>query len=330
MQSQGRFYDTLDDFVENSNVSRGEFPEFYYVVDLDYSNTDKDEEPPKEISSLLTLSKLIKYLSKLAHYHDQKSSLKYIKLVFVQQNDPDKLPPVEIETRIKKYLLKYPPPDINLIEGLSSEDAKKSPHYNARLGVFSISIVEFIRKKQVGIPAFSFLVNKWDSFIELYNNNLNTYISGFAFHKAKQDVANAELSISEQYSKVISDIAGKLFGIPISFAAVITIGQSDSAFSSTFMVLGLLVAAAVIAGIVDNQQLQFGRVCHAKDIVLNALEGKKEIFPESLREKIIEMQTALDKNSSKLGVMLNVFRCLAWLPVVIGTIIHVSLYSEWF
>ncbi|MCT7041785.1 hypothetical protein M1717_26490, partial [Salmonella enterica subsp. enterica serovar Pomona] len=56
-----------------------------------------------------------------------------------------------------------------------------------------------------------------------YDNNLSVYLSGFNFHKARKDVAAAELDFSEKTAKTISDLTAKILTIPLSLLAAIGI-----------------------------------------------------------------------------------------------------------
>lgn len=166
-----------------------------------------------------------------------------------------------------------------------------------------------------------------DEFAAIFVKNLDTYLSGFAFHKAKREVAEAELKIADEFSKIIIDITGKLLGIPISLAAAIAITKSTSAFECLIIVAGLGLATLIFSGTVGNQQRQLKRIIHAKNVVFNALEGKQEIYPAELKSAISEMKSGLDNNESKLRWLLWLFRCLSWAPFIVGAGIFYFIFS---
>lgn len=328
--SDDRFYNTIEELIETSRTSRGELPAEFYIINIDYTNINSINvgETPHNLVVLVTICKLIKLLSELAHYHDERTEKDHYKLVFILPNDTNQSQIIVIETKIEKELFDVSVPDIGLLERLSADSAKTNPHYNAQLGVFSVTLIDFVKKRSANQSNFTYLVSNWDAFVNCYQQNLGTYLSGFAFHKAKRDVADAEFTIAEQYSKLISDITGKLFSIPVSLTAIIIIARSESVFESSVLVMGLLLVAALVAGTVDNQQQQLVRICHAKDVVLDALEGKRDSYPEQLEIALQEMTIGLNQNSIKLQRLLRIFRFLAWVPVVAGTVVYTLQYSD--
>ena len=217
-------------------------------------------------------------------------------------------------------------PDITLVESLRVGNSTTDPHYSSKVAVFRVSLAEFLNKRPVGLPAFSYLVLQWDDFTNVFIKNLDTYLSGFAFHKAKREVAEAELKIADEFSKIIIDITGKLLGIPISIVAAIAITKSTSVLEGLMIVIGLGLATLIFSGTVGNQQRQLQRIIHAKNVVFNALEGKQEVYPDELKTAITEMKTGLDKNEDKLRSLLWLFRCLSWAPFIAGAGLFYLIY----
>lgn len=328
--SSNKFYNSFTDLLDKAPaISRGILPAEFYLIDDDYFSGALPKRP--QLKVLETICSLITALSKLAHYHDEKTEEGCFKLVFIQPKDADQLQPTVLKTIVDIEMLSLTNLDISLVEELCASDAKATPHYNAQVGVFGTTITDFASRKPIEQTAFSYLVQNWEAFVNLYHQNLGTYLSGFAFHKAKREVAEAEISIAEQFSKITSDITGKLLSIPISFAAVIIITKSDSILESSLVVMGLLLAAILVAGAVDNQQRQLQRISHAKNVVLNAFEGKKESFPQELEEALNEMVIGLNSNETNLKHLLNVFRFLSWIPVLFAFTVHIfNVYYKYF
>lgn len=327
--TEGKFYSSLKDLiVDVPKISRGEIPTEFYLIEEDFfSGTDKLF--PK-LEKLTVVCRLIKGLSELAHYHDEKTNSGQYRLIFIQPEDSTQpvTKAVEIDTTIDVNMLDGKLPDITLIESLRSEGPKTDPHYSSKIGVFRASLAEFLKKCSLSEPAFSFLVSEWEEFTNLFNKNLNTYLSGFAFHKAKREVAEAELKIADEFSKIIIDITGKLLGIPLSLAATIAITKSTSILESLLIVIGLGLATLIFSGTVGNQQRQFQRIIHAKGVVFSALEGKQEIYPDELKTTITRMKTGLDANENKLKWLLRLFRCLSWVPFLVGVILFWGHYIQ--
>jgi len=326
--TDNKFYPSLAGLIAGApKISRGEIPSEFYLIEEDYFSGT--EAPFPKLDKLFVVCKLIKGLSDLAHYHDEKTNSGQYRLIFIQPEDSTQpaVKAVEIDTTINVDMLGGNIPDITLVESLQADNPKTDPHYSSKVGVFRVSLAEFLQKCPLGQPAFSFLVFEWENFINVFNKNLNTYLSGFAFHKAKKEVAEAELKIADEFSKVIIDITGKLLGIPISLAAAIAITKSTSILESLTIVIGLGLATLIFSGTVGNQQRQFQRICHAKNVVFNALEGKQEIYPDELKSAIAEMKTGLDKNENKLRWLLMLFRCLSWAPFLVGVALFCGYYA---
>lgn len=325
--TDSKFYPSLAGLIAGTpKVSRGEIPSEFYLVEENYFSGTDNTFP--KLDKLAVICKLIKGLSDLAHYHDEKTGAGHYRLIFIQPEDSTQpaSKAVEIDTTINADMLDGSIPDLTLIESLRADNPKTDPHYSSKVGVFRVSLAEFLQMCPVGQATFSFLVSEWEDFISVFNNNLDTYLSGFAFHKAKREVAEAELKISDEFSRIIIDITGKLLGIPISLAAAIAIMKSTSVLESLMIVIGLGLATLIFSGTVGNQQRQLQRIVHAKNIVFNALEGKQEVYPDELKSAISEMKTGLDKNENKLRWLLRLFRCLSWAPFLVGVVIFGVFY----
>lgn len=320
-RSANTFRESLGELLRLSpQISRGELPSDYYLINENYYSGDEFCLP--KILTLSAICDLIKKLSQLAHYHDSKSTVDHYKLVFVLPEDSNKNSHTVLETIVSEEILDYSPPDLTLLNHLCSSNLSADPHYNEKIGVFCSTLTEFIANTPATQNPFSHLVKVWVEFIDSYQKNLGTYLSGFAFHKAKKEVAEAEFQIAEQFAKVISEIAGKLLSIPVSFTVLIAVHKTKSPMEATLLIFGLLLAAIVIAGAVRNQQDQLKRISHAKNVVLDAIEGKKESYPAELRTAVEEMVTSLNNNESNLCKLLWVYRILSWVPALAGIVIY--------
>lgn len=328
-RSSSRFYNNISDFLkQDKKIGRGEMPSGFYLVEEDYF--DDGIESNVSVSRLANVCELISCLSKLAHYHDEKAKTRFLRLVFLKPEEIGNTHPVVVETFVDEDLLKASgeiPTD--RLKYLCESSEAEDPHYRERLGVFGNTMAEFIQARPESEKPFYYLVKSWSSFLEVYDKNLAVYLSGFAFHKAKREVAEAEVSISSKLSQVIGDITGKLLGIPVSFAAVIAIPKAGGVFESTLIVLGLLVATFVIVEVIENQKRQLSRVTDSKNLVLSAFQGRKDIYPTDLSDAVDRITTNLGNDGEKLERLLCFFRVLAWIPVLLALVVHVSLFSNY-
>ena len=323
--SSSTFHKNLEKLLNvESRISHGEMPFNYYLIDEDYYSGDP--ERPEHIESLDRVCQLIKGLSGLAHYHDEKPSNGYLRLVFIQSANGAIIKPVELETRITMSVIEAAVSlEPRLVVELSESCAANDPHFSAKVGVLGASLATFVSNRAAG-GAFDFLVTHWHEFVAEYQRDLSTYLSGFAFHKAKTEVAEAELKIAGEFSKVLNDISGKLLSIPVSVAAIIAIPKASNLCEHLLLLLGIIVASYIIWRTIDNQKRQFNRIEHAKELVLCAIEGKKESYPQELATAVDNLTTDLRNDAKALRDNLAFFSVLSWLPLFIATIFLSYIY----
>ncbi|WP_320837518.1 hypothetical protein [Zhongshania sp.] len=314
--SEDKFYSSVSELINSAScVSKGRLPSTFYLLDDDFYNFENESN--SEIASLKSVCDLIRALVELAHYHDVRTALiDCYNLVFLNSSESGKNSTFVLKTKISPDFLGVDPMDLSIIRVLVSDDSGNDPHFTAKKGVFISSMSEFLSNVSDPEMAFSKLVKEWDNFLYTYKKNLETYLSGFAFHKAKREVAEAEVEIASQFSKIVGDITGKLFAIPLSFAAVIAFSKATDTLDKALVFVGLLISSLIIYGVVSNQKRQLERITHAKDIVLGSFRGNADIYPADLSDAITNMKDNLDKNESKLNSTLGYFMFLAWVPVI--------------
>ncbi len=323
--SADRFHNKISDFIRDTpGLSKGEMPNDFYIVDDDFYS--KEDPHPKKIVTLAAICLLIQRLSQLAHYHAAIKSIDHEKLIFLQPNETESATPIELITKVDESMLDCEPPDACLINELCSKEIKTSLHFVAKKGVFGVTLAEFMAKSHSNQGDFSYLVRNWRNFINLYQKNLETYLSGFAFHKATREVSEAELQIAEKFSKITSEITGKLLSIPVSFAVIIAVFRAESLVEGLLLVGSLLLAAFIISGSVRNQQKQLERISHGKELLFNSFEGRKESYPKELKRAIEKMVNRAQKDESDLRRILEAFQAIAWVPFVVAFIIMLYKY----
>lgn len=329
--STSTFYKNVDYFINsNIDIHRGAVPYEYYLVDENYYS--KDECSPDFIPKLNSLCELISALSKLALYHDYKDGFR---LVFLPSDNKEGKP-IVVETKITRNLLeKVNIIDCRILNELSN-GSRADPHYSEKIGVFGATLSELFQRKSPKENSFDFLVSHWGEFLVSYHNHLSVYLSGFAFHKAKREVAEAEFDLAGQFSKVIGDIATKLFGIPISFAALIVITKNDDGIEVAAAFFSLLFFGLIMFGIVKNQRRHLNRILHARDVVLGAIEGKRSEYPDELSREIDAMNNALIDDEKSIKRQLNFYSWLIWIPFVSASLLlfyryrkHILCYADY-
>jgi len=274
--SASKFHNNLSCFLADTpQISRGELPRNYYLVEENYYS--EDQETPQKVDVLGRICRLIVGLSELAHYHDGKLNSGCHRLVFIQPAKGPGIKPMELETNVSMAVIDAAMElDPKLVEDLSNSSATNDPHHSAKVGVFGTCLATFIASRPSSEDGFTFLVKHWKNFIAEYHRDLGTYLSGFAFHKAKTEVAEAQLKIADEFSKVLTDITGKLLGIPVTLAVALAIPRADSILERCLLLIGILIGSVIMHQTVANQQRQFRRIVNAKNLVIGAIEGKKK------------------------------------------------------
>lgn len=318
----------FQDFEELMDLSksfvRKPLPPHFYLIDDDILSS---EEPiDKRVKALQGISGLIVYLADIAHYHDEKGCDEY-KLVFVADDGAKGERAITLQPYLDIDFLSYEI-GTDLLDSLQSANLDSNPHLTKERSIFRSSLIEYLSGFAGGKERFKALLSTWANFRELYENNLATYLSGFSFHKAKQEVATAQLSIADQMSKVISDMSGKILSVPISLAAVIAISKADGVLESTILVIGIMLASALLAETLAAQKLQYERIKHSRVIMFESHQQKLMQYPEDLRILLAEATTGLSKNEKKLRRSLGALRLISWLPALAAISLHGYLYQD--
>ncbi|TVT81117.1 hypothetical protein [Pseudomonas sp. H3(2019)] len=310
--SNCKFYSDLTELT--SSTGKGYLPEHYYILALDHADTDPITT---EIQQITTICTLIKSLSVIADYHDEKNDSNCFNLIFTQYEGDTSSKTTAIKTRISSQGLRSI--NISLATSLAQEDESSDIHHQSKIYTFKSSIVEFcdLTKPE---DRFEKLITEWDVFLKLYNNNLSTYLSGFSFHKAKKEVASAQISIAEQLSKITSETTTRVLSIPISFAAIIGLLNLKSLPEALLIFAGLLILSFITTAAISNQNKQLSRLIASRKITFTAFQGKASSYPDDLNTDITEAKTALEANERYLIKTLLWYRALGWLPTLIAII----------
>lgn len=320
-------YSDYESLLEkNKTLKKGSVVGDFYLWKSDYFSPEQQND--KRLKNLNSIGIIIKGLAELAHYHDSKKGDDTTQLVFVKDLDSLNSVSTIIQPEISLDMVEAEQVDESIFEELQL--STNNPHLAREKGVFRASVMEFLVDcSNEPKLKFEYLIFNWTTFLKLFKKNFDTYLSGFAFHKAKQEIAEAELNIAEQISKVIGENTGKLLGIPVSFAALIAMIKVDSILEQVLVAAGVLIASLIASEIVHNQASQFGRIKHAKEIKFSSIIQQKVTYSAELRTFIDDADDALNKSIDKLGNTLVMFRILSWLPAILAAfylyVVHQNL-----
>ncbi|MBC3504435.1 hypothetical protein HU761_23930 [Pseudomonas sp. SWRI59] len=311
--------------ARSKSYVRQSLPPHFYLLEDDILSSDTPTHP--QVKSLQDICRLIVCLADLAHFHDEKDSSDEYKLVFVA----DDLGKGERAVTLYPYLdasLLSCELGVTLIDSLQSSNMDVNPHLVKERAIFRASLIEHLVGCHDGKERFKFLVANWRAFIELYENNLSTYLSGFSFHKVKQEIATTQITIADQMSKVVGDISGKILSVPISLVAVIAIVKAESALESTILVAGLTITSALLAETLSAQRLQYDRISHSRGMMFSDHFSVSRQYPADLRKCLDDAVSALNDNERKLKRSLLTLRVVCWVPAVAATALHSFIYQD--
>ncbi|ECL4293766.1 hypothetical protein FTG89_24435, partial [Salmonella enterica] len=286
-----RFHNSITDLITFSSVRNGEFPTDFYIIDLDYYS--KDTITPPAVQKVKNVCRLIKALSKLAHYHDRKATDGEPRLVFIQGSDGRSKSAI-LQPTITNEMLGYSDIDCNIVEQLQDEHSINDVnHHIEKRGIFRNTLVEYINENNFN---FQQLIEHWAGFCLAYDNNLSVYLSGFNFHKARKDVAAAELDFSEKTAKTISDLTAKILTIPLSLLAAIGIWKLSALTEQLVVASGVVFTSLIINLIISSQWKQLRRIIHSKNMVFNPFILKLKKYPSELQGDINKAIQELKNN----------------------------------
>lgn len=308
-----RFHNSINDLITFLSIRNGEFPTDFYILDLDYHSID--ESPPLLIKKLENLCKLINSISKLAHYHDKKATDGEPRLVFIMGAEGRSKSAV-LQPTITSEMLSYNDVDSNVVEQLMEDNAVNDVnHHVEKRGIFRNTLVEYVGENNYN---FQQLIEHWTDFRLAYDNNLSVYLSGFNFHKARKDVAAAELEFAEKTSKTISELTTKILAIPLSLLAALGIWKLDDLIEQSVIMAGVVFTSIIVNLIISSQQKQLGRITHAKDMVFSPFTLKLKKYPTDLQSDISKAISELKKNETFSLRILISFYILCWIPTIVG------------
>ncbi|MGR5153196.1 hypothetical protein [Photobacterium swingsii] len=315
----------VEELIERSpSLLVGEMPASFYLASSDVCYPDKTSLATKKLEQMC---RFVSAMREIAPYHDKKPNSSAHSLVFVA-NVAESSKPLVLDISINKKVIDQCPTDISILEYLIKTESNVDHHFHEKLNVFSSTLLEFTKDIDSPKAAFEKLVIQWGCFVELYQANFATYLSGFAFHKAKKEVAQAEIELADKFANVTSDITNKVLAVPISMAAVIAMNSKSIGIGGDILVvIGLLITTYITVAAIDNQKSRLSLVNEAKKLVLGAFEGKKDSYPKELQTAITNMGRKLDSSSTKAKWYLRIFRVLTWAPVLSALAVFVKSHS---
>lgn len=326
----GRFYTNLSEFVARSgSLGKGQFPSNVYIIELRWADCD-DAEPPT-IKALRRVCRLIELLSLLAIGVDKDSSPDGYNLFFALPPDGAKPPrtfllPTQVDVRVLDYELRH----LSLLEEILNRKNENKAHLSERKLMIRMAIASVIEKFESEPNLFVVIVREWKEVLATYRANLQTYVYSFSFERVRREVAQAEIDYGTKLSGVLGDIAGKMLALPISFAGLVVLNNTNSPFEGFILVLGLAVVSMVLFAILHNQTLQTERLLHSFNVVFDDFKDKIKTYPPKL-QRLLEITIGqVERQGRTLTKTFCLLKVLSLLPVVGALLLALVKYWEGF
>lgn len=321
----GCFYTSMEDLARRGALGKGSFPENVYVSNLDWADFDPIEPAP--VNELKRVCRLVQLMAALAVGVDKDSNPDAYNLFFALPPDGVKPPktfllPTLIDEKFLGHNLRH----LSLLEEILNPKNENKAHLSERKLMIRMAVASVIEKFESEPHHFLVLVREWNEFLTIYKANLQTYVYGFSFEKARRELAQAEIDYATKLSAVLGDIAGKMLALPVSFAGWLVLVDSTSFFQEFVLVLGLIVVSLVMFSILHNQTIQAKRLLHSFSVVFDEFKGKIKTYPlklQGLLEVTIEQVETQGRTLWRTFILLKV---LAILPGVVAISIVVIKY----
>jgi len=322
----GRFFDTVDDLIRSSSsISKGVFPKNIFIIDQGWS--DSDSKDTSAIAALRRICRLVELLSVLAVGVDRESNPDCYNLFFALPPDGSKPPrsfllPTLVDSKVLIYEIQH----LNLLEEILNKKNENKAHLSERKIMLRLAIADVVERFEHESNLLLALVREWRVVLSQYRTNLQTYVYGFSFEKARREVAQAEIDYGSKLSAVLGDIAGKLLALPVSLAALIPLNAAKSIFESGVIFIGLLLVTAVLFAILLNQRLQVDRLLHSFNVVFDEFRGKISTYPPKLQRLLKITISQVERQGEVLTRTFVFLQVVSFAPVFFGVLVLIAKY----
>lgn len=312
----GRFYASVDDFVARcETIHRGEFPNHFYIVDLDYCSEDPQTAPVVQLQAIERLCELIRLLAVLSVSGNLASAAgRPAHLLFVKPASSG-APPVTVEltTRIQAAMLAMPAPDLAVLRDLLGEQSQGKVRTEEYKAIFRLAIAGACADELSEVTRFAVLVEKWGSILQRFQHDVECVVDRLSFDALRREITEAELTFVGKVNTSVVDNATKFLGIPVSLVAVTAVVSSASLISDIVICLGALIVALVVSGVSKATRLQLGTTTTAFKAALAAMRDRAQANGE-VANQLSELEATYGQRRMFALLVVATFQVVAWLP----------------
>lgn len=319
----GRFYLSVGDFVARcETIHRGEFPQHFYIADLDYFSEEPQAMPIAQMQAIERLCELIRLLAALSVSGNLASAAgRPAHLLFVKPASSG-APPVTIEltTRIHLVMLAAPAPDVEILRDLLGEQSQGKVRTEEYKAIFRLAIAGVCADEPSEGSRFAVLVEKWGSILQRFRHDVECVVDRISFDALRREITEAELTFMGKVNTAVVDNATKFLGIPVSLVAVAAVASSDSITSDILVCLGALIVALVVSGVSKAARLQLGTTSTAFNTALVSMRDRAQASGD-VADQLNTLEKAYGRRRSFATQVVVTFQTLAWLPPWVALVI---------
>lgn len=126
----------------------------------------------------------------------------------------------------------------------------------------------------------------------------------------------------------MNDITGKLFGIPISLVALISMLKLESILENLVLVFGTLLFSLIVSGLVKNQLLLRKSINIGADLTFSTYKVEKASYPIDLKNCLACAEKTFQAQSRFLLLGLWSARVIVWLVTFIAVYIFTEKFGD--
>lgn len=313
-----RFFKNVDDLItKNTGVKKGKLPELFYLIEDDYLSTEANE--PEKLQQLKQVCRWIVFLKQaLPHTEERKDSYLFVLLTEDKKS-----------RGFKKHLIesRFTVNELRTLNGLESFEemiTNEDLHCSERLAVVRNALEELLSKRPSTNQRLGDILEEFEVFKQLYQDNYETYINGFSLKDFKKEVIEKHEEFASKIEGSLNDVINKGLVIPVSIA---TIGAMIKEHD---LINGLVVSFAVLLTSIFMWRLVRQHLGRLTDIqsALNEIFEKFKEKEENAAQFVNDKRLSLTRRSELISRDLNILIWLSWAPVLSAIVLLFYKYPE--
>ena len=311
-QDGSRFFRSAAELADYRPLGRGKLPDRFYLVEENYQHGE-DETSPDTVRNLIELTRFVTALTELADHKYETEGTGAWTLVFRTKDGLGVL-----ETRFGEELLGVKVPSVawEVVEGLRT--GSDGIHQKEKRWMFRATMCAFLKNSM----PFREFVEYGAQWAEAYENDLQTYLSGFSFEEVKRKIAEEQARFTEQISTILGDITVKVLSLPLSVAVVMILKTQAEKLPWWLPILLLLMVAFAIACLVGHYKRVVPRVEQNIDMVFGKMTiNDSAVNPKELDNSVKVAVRSLRCETRNLRTILRIYSIAIWAVLTIGIVI---------